>query len=69
MLLILLCSCATQLPLIRTQPANTACGAALELKIEGYFALCDYVDLHSITKTSDGGYVADGECKHYKDDE
>ncbi len=64
--LLLICSCATQLQL-RTQPAKTACGAALELKIEGYFAGCDYVELHHITKISDGGYIAEGKCKHYKD--
>ena len=59
--LLLLTSCAGPM-IIRGGPEKTACGAALDLRIEGYFAECDDIKIIEITRQDDGRYVGTAEC-------
>ena len=59
--LLLLASCAGSL-MVTSHPEKTACGAALGVRIEAYFAKCDYVTITEIKKQDDGTYVGKGQC-------
>jgi hypothetical protein len=59
--LLLLSSCAGPM-IIRGGPETTACGAALDLRIEGYFAKCYSIKIIEITMQDDGTYIGKAEC-------
>ena len=60
-LLLLLPSCASS-STIRGGPETTACGAALDLRIEGYFAGCDYIVVDRVIRIGKDSYISEGEC-------
>lgn len=63
--LLLLTSCASY-QIIRGGPEKTACGAALDLRIEGYFAGCDAVEVLEIIRKDREAYVSKGKCIKHK---
>ena len=63
--LLLLTSCAGN-RMITSGPEKTAIGAILDLRIEGYYYECDYVEVYSIMREDKDIYVGEGECIKFR---
>jgi hypothetical protein len=62
LLSLMLTACASMI-IVRSHPEITACGAALGVRIEGYYAGCTNVTVIEVTRQSNGTYIGKGECQ------